>query len=248
MERVRECVSRFREMEREEAEIEIRLGTFSFGKFTAGVEKKVFHQLERDMLDSPTLTTDNKWTEVVDYHYMDKGGNPIRTRVEYNTENMELKKEHIMKRSQESVILSPSTEEEGEACRVARSVETPVTDPPQMCIPTHVRIKQRKVFLDVRNGKKVWSYEIAKTWSANNRSAVEHLQNISEPRYEVECELVDDDGEYMKRREDSNVSSSLLLKSKRLMGVDDSSKMEVLFSSLSRSSPQNGRRKAKKRG
>ena len=59
--------------------------------------------------------------------------------------------------------------------RVACALETPVTSPPDVCVPTHVRIKQRRVFRDVRDGAVVWSYELSKTWSASSRSVVEHM-------------------------------------------------------------------------
>ena len=78
-------------------------------------------------------------------------------------------------------------DDEDIAFRVMTSQELPVVDAlPVVCIPTHVRIKQRRCFEDVRNGVVAWKYEFSKTWSANSRSVVEQLQHMSPPVYEVE--------------------------------------------------------------
>lgn len=205
--------------DRTQCEIEVRLGTYVQSKFYPGVTKEVFEQLERDFTDAQTLTTDNKWVELLDYHYMNQRDEPARTRVIYDTENMGLSTTHISKRNQEHFIYCRSDDGD-ESCKISRALEVPLLQPPGTCIPTHVRIKQRKIFQDTRQKNVIWSYELSKTWSANSRSAVEHLQHMSEPRYEVELELIDEDGSYIRDRSDTEIAKSLLMKATMLLGED----------------------------
>jgi hypothetical protein len=115
----------------------------------------------------------------------------------------------------------------GEACRLVLSVEHPVQNPPDTCVPTHVRVQQRKCFRDVRQGGVVWSYELSKTWSATSRHAVEEKQHLCEPIYEVECELVDSERRYLNASDDAYVTNSLLLKMALLLGYEGVDEMVV---------------------
>lgn len=211
-------IAHFRK-DRTQCEIEVRLGTFAQCKFFPGVTKEVFEQLDRDLTDDQTLITDNKWIEMLDYHYMNQRNEPTRTRVIYDTENMGLSTSHISKRNQEYFIYC-RTDDGDESCKINRALEIPLIQPPGTCLPTHVRIKQRKIFQDRRQTNVIWSYELSKTWSANSRSAVEHLQHMSEPRYEVELELIDEDGSYTRDRSDTEIARSLLMKAAMLLGED----------------------------
>jgi hypothetical protein len=201
------------------SEIEIRLGTYRDGRFHPGVTRIMFEQLERDMIDSGTLQAERGWTEVVDYFYTVKRGRQVRTRVLFDSDQMELSREHLTKEARTDVVFrgGPSPTD---ACRIAFARETPVTDPPVLCMPTFVRIKQRRRFLDLRDGKVVWSYEFSKTWSGASRSAVEHMQHNSEPTYEIECELVDSEMNYRGPRSDRDVAASLCLKAQLLLGSE----------------------------
>ena len=108
-----------------------------------------------------------------------------------------------------------------------------------MCIPSYVRIKQRRRFKDVRQGRVTW-LRVSKTWSASSRSAVEHAQHMVPPVYEVECELVDEGGEYMQDRSDETISKSILMKSQLLLGEDSE---DVMFTAVKREEPSSKRRK-----
>lgn len=224
------CVAAYR-AECVHSELEMRLGTWSNdGSFSPGVSREVFEQLERDLLDSPGLTiADPHYLEVVDFHYITGRDERARTRVEFDATNMELKREHTRKRAHTDVVLKRCEEAGGgaEACRVAFSRELPLESPPTACIPTHVRVKQRRRFFDVRDNCIVWSYELSKTWSANSRTAVEHLQHHAEPTYEVECELVDEGGAYLGTRTDAQVAASIALKARLLLG--DSRDLETVI-------------------
>lgn len=231
--------------DRKTCEIEVRLGVYTDSKFFSGVSKQVFDQLDRDLQDSPSLGTDNKWSEIVDYHYVTQRDEPARTRVEYNTDHMTLTTTHILKQTQHEVVYR-MTEDDDDAFKINHSTEVPLENAPNMCIPTFVRIKQRKKFEDVRECNLVWSYELSKTWSANSRSAVEHLQLVSEPRYEVELELVDHDGSYSRSLTDTDIALSLMLKATMLMGETSTSSLIHEGSFPPRSRNTSAKRKRRK--
>ena len=213
-------------------ELEMRLGRFREGRFVPGVTRRVFEQLEREMEDSP-LDADENSMEIVDYfypHVRGSGGvgDQVRTRVSYDVEKMQMNKEHIVKRGGESLVLSSSSNdmEQEEAgcddmvCRVAVADEVRLPTPPATVVTTHVRIKQRRCFRDMREGGVVWIYELSKTWAGTSRSAVEHLQQHTEPTYEVEVELVDSKHSYVAQHDDAYIADSLLCKANALLGVE----------------------------
>lgn len=209
------------------AELELRLGAYVDGHFTSGVTRTVFHQLEQDMLKDPNLVGDPHWVEVVDYFYSTKKHDRIRTRVEYDSATMSMSTTHTCKQRQQNVIgrwLQCSSEE---ACRVVVSSEIPVTDVPETCVTTFVRIKQRRQFRDVRDGKVVWLYDLSRTWSAPSRSAVEYVQQTQEPTYEVECELLDEGGSYLKGKTNEQVCASVLYKIAMLLGAGDQAASQI---------------------
>ena len=201
---------------KQHGELEIRIGKYMDGKFVPGVERRDFEQLMIDMQASPSLVGDENWSEVVDYYYNDNNTN-IRTRVSFDSQTMTANTEHIVKVLKSDHVMTHNGGEEV-SFRVAVSEETPLEDPPAVCIPTFVRIKQRRVFKDIRNGNVVWCYEFSKTWSATSRSSVEHAQHMMPPVYEVECELLDPDGTYMDEKTDDTISTSLIMKSHLLLG------------------------------
>ena len=220
------CVRRFRADFKEHTELELRLGTYTDGQFCPGVSKDVFNDLERDLQDAAVLTADPGWMEHTDFHYTTARNETARTRVEYDTENIELNTTHTIKTTRQNVIFR-RTDGGDEAFRIAVATETPLEDPPGSCMPTHVRIKQRKRFVDVRNGSVVWSYELSKTWSACSRNAVEHKQHTTEPAYEVECELSDCGRAYVARHSDEQIARSLLMKGNLLLGEDPDTVLEM---------------------
>ena len=215
------CVANFRG--NPHGELELRLGSFADGRFAPGVPREVFETLEADM-QLLELEADPGWTELVDYHYTTGRHQHMRTRVTFDTARIELAREHVAKRACESAVLC--RDGSTEACRVAVSDEPPVAEVPPVCMPTLVRIKQRRCFQDVREGSVVWSYELSKTWSASSRSAAEHLQHHQEPVFEVECELVDAGRKYLAQRDDAQVAASLLLKAKGLLGEESTAELE----------------------
>ena len=163
-----------------------------------------------------------EWEEVTDFHYSASDGTPLRTRVTYDSDDMVIKTEHIVKRVLLSFVLVRQTESPHAECvRVALSTETPTPYPPDTCLPTHVRVKQRKTFEDKRKGLRVWGYELSRTWSGNSRSCTERRQHNFPPQYEVECELVDEEAAYSKSVSDEELAASVLAKARDLLACDD---------------------------
>ena len=203
----------------ETVELEMRLGT-RCEAFQSGVPRWVFEQLERDLSEAPGLTADSGYTEIVDYFYTLPKGRQIRTRVHYDSACMELSTEHVDKHLIQSFVASASGEP-GDACRVEVSREVPVSSPPQCTLVNYVRVKQRRSFVDRRDDGDVWRYELSRTWSGTTRDAVEYNQHNSEPSYEVECELVDTKGTYMRNLSNAQVAESMHMKMLMLLGYDD---------------------------
>lgn len=203
----------------ENVELELRLGQRS-DTFHSGVPRSVFEQLERDLVDSPGLSAEPCYTEIVDYFYTLPGGRNVRTRVYYDSTLMHMDTQHVEKRSIQSFVASVSNDP-GDTCRLEVSCETPVESPPQSTLINYVRVKQRRAFVDRREYGDVWRYELSRTWSATTRDAVEYNQHNCEPSYEVECELADTSGTYMRERDDDHISESLHMKMLMLLGYDD---------------------------
>ena len=200
-------------------ELEMRLGQRS-DTFHSGVPRSVFEQLERDLIESPELVAEPNYTELVDYFYTLPRGKNVRTRVQYDSTRMHVGTQHVEKRSIHSFVVSVSNEP-GDTCRVEVSSELPVESPPQSTLINYVRVKQRRAFVDRRECGDVWRYELSRTWSATTRDAVEYNQHNCEPSYEIECELVDTSGTYVRERDDEHISESLHMKMLMLLGYDD---------------------------
>ena len=204
-------------------ELEIRIGNVVNNSFVPGVTQYLFDELEKDMNECGTLFPEQDFKELVDYYYVNDKGTPIRTRVEYDTQNMKLLTSHIVKtcKAVVDVDIAESTEaaEPKSACRIALATEEEI-ESPQVSLLTHVRIKQRKCYTSKCNGFVIWKYELSKTWSASTRDAVEHMQRTMEPRYEVECELIDEKQEYISTHNIDYICDSLIMKIQSLMGWD----------------------------
>lgn len=236
---VEQCVSRH--YGSPHSELELRLGTLCNDRFVPGVPRGVFEDLEQDLLECPTLVADDRWYELIDFHYVLPSSEKARTRVSYDADAIRTTQTHVLKRAVEHVVVR-TEDGEANAVKVARALEDPLETPPQACIPTCVRIKQRRCFRDVRDGACVWSYELSRTWSSNDRLAVEHLQRTSEPTYEVECELVDAGGAYRDAHGTGHIAESLLLKARLLLGADDASQLALAVDAMPRVSPRGRKR------
>ena len=229
MQHLIEAVHYYRELKEKHdchLELELRLGYENGGTFCPGVDKDLFFKLESEMKETNLNEVIKTWKEHVDYHYVDTTGRNLRTRVEFNTDDMMIMKNHVQKITEMTFLFKKNCDPSGEAVRLAISREIDINDPPTHCIPTHVRIKQRKEFTDVRDMDTVWSYELSKTWSSSSKSSVEHKQHVCEPVFEVECELVDRTQNYLSKLTDAEIAESILLKAKILIG-DEHANLEI---------------------
>ena len=226
---ISDVVQMFRPYHRVHGELEFRLGSFdaTTGELSSGVSRETFEQLERDMTD--VLTSDRVWEEIVDYYYLNDAGETLRTRVSFDNRTMSMGRTHIKKETCMNMMVVRN-DDPSDACRVACSVEHPVSDLPMSTIVKYVRVKQQKKFVDVRDGHVLWNFELSKTWSASSRDTVEYLQHNSEPRYEIECELIDESGAYMSQRSDKEIAASILMKVKMLLGEETDGRVHVLDS------------------
>jgi hypothetical protein len=226
MDGVTRLVSAFRASNVEQVELEMRIGTVRDGKFHAGVTKEVYDQIHADLSATATLQTSGIYQEIVDYHYTLAAGENVRTRVTTNTDTMAVECEHVQKCHRQQVVCRDGSEA-STAVRMSVCDEVPVTNLPEHCLPTHVRIQQRQRFQDVRKNDTVWSYELSKTWSANTSTHAQYLQYTSSPVYEVELELVDRARNYTDALTDGQIADSCALKMRMMLGVDPEHPLHV---------------------
>lgn len=200
-------------------ELEVRLGTLTADdRFCAGVGKLFFAHLEQDLAECTALVADEGWVEIVDHHFATPDGQEMRTRVLPDTEGMGLRRSTICKLPVHRLLCTCAAGLCDEVCRVSLAHEHEVAAPPAVVIETHVRIKQRRCFRDVRDGKVVWSYELSRTWSGSGYQAAEYQQHNAEPTYEVELELVDEDRCYTASRTVEQIAAGVAHKAKLLLG------------------------------
>jgi len=206
----------------EQIELELRLGVLQGDTFVPGVTIDAFESLHQDMEECSTLEISNRavmWAEHIDYHYIAKKGKKIRTRVHFDSSEMKIHTGHTEKSVVETLLINTSDGHDTIA-RLSLSRELNVDVPDGAMFPCHVRIKQRRSFIDMRDESTVWSYDLSRVWSANSRSAVEYRQNKFPPNYEVECELVDSACTYLNSKSDAYIAQSILLKMNALIGID----------------------------
>lgn len=228
----RQCVTPYRPRHGKDGELELRLGSYVDGHFVAGIRQETFLQLERDMGSDPNLIGDEQWTDVLDYFYPHTNGQTVRTRVSYDADEVRTRTCHVFKETVTDAILVPRADGDEErqhvAGRIACATETSVLDPPHSCLLNYVRVKQMKRFQDVRQGEAVWTYVLARTWSATTRDEVEERQQKTQPIYEAECELSDARGTYLAAHDDAHVAQSMIFKMRRLLGLKDDAALTLV--------------------
>lgn len=237
-------VSDFR-ANRQDAELEIRIGNFVGEKFVAGLDRDKFEHLEKDM--ERDFKGDERWSQVVDYFYVmrtpDARTVNVRTRVAVDAQGIDINTEHVEKIPMRATVFTCADDgfpqSNHNAFKIIYSRERIIDHPPSTCIPAHVRIKLTRRFRDIRAGSVTWVYELSKTWSASSRSAVEYAQDNHTPVYEVECELVDRERAYVEGKTDDFIARSLLAKARLLVGEEgDSTSFRLVDEN-----PSHGKRK-----
>ena len=212
---MRRLVATARDGDAAHFEVELRIGSMDEGDFVPGVPRAVFEEFHDD-LERCLVPDPDGWVELVDYFYTTQRHQQARTRVTFDRYKLELGRVHVVKTKEASLRLQLADDDGSAVCRLALNREVPLEHPPETCIPTHVRVQQRRRFC--QRGHHAWAYELSRTWSASSRSAVEQKQHSAEPVYEIECELVDLD--YLRTHTDDHVARSLHSKALMLLGSE----------------------------
>ncbi len=203
-----------------EAELEIRLGTNSMGKFQSGIDKTSWQGL-LDSLESQQAKTGlfnniSEWSEIHDFFYTVTIPNnkKVQVRTSRTVDNGTVVKTHTVKNkiSECTVVLS-GTCHVSNAARVSFATEEELNcTMPSIVTTQSVRIKQRKSF--TYNN---WRIDLSKCWCDTTYSSVvrkrDNHDSDSMATYEVEIECVDV-GNYfnLKGHSDEYISTSCLMK------------------------------------
>ena len=198
----------------EQLELELRLGRNVHGKYVPGVTREFMDAALR-LLQSSAAIKSNDWREHHDFFFDLGSGDAARTRVEFDTSDLEMKKSTVRKQCvQHEVIDLPKT---GHMLKLSLNKEVPVParDIPTTVNTTHVRIKQRRRFTYGVN----WAYDFSIAWAGKTKSDAEYAQQHKEEStsYELEIELACD--EYVRTHTDRFVSESFLLKAHDLVNA-----------------------------
>lgn len=170
------------------AELEVRLGKWSKGKFVSGVSQEMFGAALQALESYKGWDSCSRgWDHTLDVFFA-VDGSPVRTTVAYDERTMragQLRRSHVVKRRLETV--NGTTGVPGLDLRFAVSTEAdvPVTALPDSIVPSQVRIKMRKSF---RKG--CWRYDLTRVWQAATVVEAERLMSQKETSFEVEAECL----------------------------------------------------------
>lgn len=202
---VTEIVKKLRE--NPSAELEARFGVFDSKVFRAGVSRCEIDRIISMMIDSPHVDTSDEWTEEQDF-FFNVDGKQCRTRVSYDSSNMTVKPQTIVK----NCIASQDILVEGLSrpfdMRVSLKTEEPTVQLQPCVSTTLVRIKQRRRFF---TACRRWAFDFSMIWSGVTKNEAEIEQSKNDPHFEIECELIDAE-RVLETQDDARIACSLLLK------------------------------------
>lgn len=162
-------------------ELELRLGAIDGQRFDPSISKADMDQLLR------TLGSEDgaEWRESHDVFFVD-GDRTVRTTVTFDDCDFTMATTHVVK-ERLGVIDAPRY-------RVAWATETSVVRDslPFAAEVQHMRIKQRRS-IEVTPPEiqsPLWRYDFTMVWSGNNKQEAEIRQRTTEPRYELEVEVL----------------------------------------------------------
>lgn len=187
-------------------ELEARLGVHGGDGFRTGVSRERMDAVLGMMQDSSHVSGDAEWQEDHDY-FFDVAGAPLRSRVHFDTNSMMLNSETIRKVRLGAIDLESGGDYD---VRVALAREAPVCakEIPASVMPSRVRIMQRRRFCTAASS---WAFDFKMTWTGCSVDEAERMQQQQEPRFEIECELVNAE-EALRAHSDEYLAASLLLK------------------------------------
>lgn len=193
---------------RRSCELEARFGRVVDAKFVPGVSR---HEMDAiiDMLKHSSFVSGNdEWTESTDFLFMHEA-KQMRTRVNYDSDRMQIQSLTIEKQAIDSVICH--TTNHNADIRVALKLEHAVEHPPDVVNPFLVRIKQTRRFCIEGTKGCVWAYDFSLTWSGPTKTAAELVQLNGDAVFEIECELLNYT-DYVYDNTDAYIATSILLK------------------------------------
>lgn len=191
-----------------EYELEARFGKKLTKKFVPGVDRETIDVMIGLLENCSCIDADEEWREVQDVIFSHKGKR-LRTRVEYNSDDMVLKTttiEKILINQKDFINVGSMDQNKKLDIRVSLKNEDFVSDIPLSVTTDLVRIKQIRQFR-----YKSFSFDFSMTWSGSTRKEAELSQTKDEATFEIECELVNAK-EYLSFHDDIYIALSLLLK------------------------------------
>lgn len=193
-------------------ELEARFGTCTDKCFVSGVERSFLDQIIEALQLSPVMRDSGGWKEGHDVFFT-HNGNQHRTRVDFNSDSMDVKSETILKRKiMQKTFKTMNTGNIYDAClhdiRVSVQSEQLVVDKLPLSVnPNLIRIKQTRHFTTACGA---WRFDFSLTWAGTSKSDAEANQMKNDPVFEFELELIDPT--YLTTRSNEHVAASLLLK------------------------------------
>lgn len=208
-----------------EAELEARLGVYRDGRFTAGVSREDIDRVIDMMQSSSHIVGELEWTEEQDFFFQGADGDSHRTRVQYRSEDMQVRPTTIKKHNMGSETFCVFDDSERLSCdiRVSLKLEEPIVRM-QTCVKTTmVRIKQRRRFT---TDDHIWGFDFAMLWSGSSKTQAERSQASCDPQFEIECELIDPI-RALALHDDARIATSLLLKICDLLPLVTTKKLRI---------------------
>lgn len=189
-------------------ELEARFGKKLTKQFLPGVSRQTVDVIIGLLENCACIDSDEEWREIQDVIFTHKGKR-LRTRVEYDADEMILKTttiEKILIDQKDFLNVGSMDQSEKLDIRVSLKNEALVKDIPLSVMPDLVRIKQIRQFR-----YKAFSFDFSMTWCGKSRKEAEISQTTDEATFEIECELVNTE-EYLSLYDDMYIALSLLLK------------------------------------
>lgn len=205
MNNITRIVKTFKELykiQNSNVELEARLGYYR-GHFVTDVGQQMFERI-RLWLEKSDYVSDIEKIEYNDYTYVHEG-KKLRTRVIFDTLNMEMKRHTITKNK----IMDVTLQEHGpqEMCvRIQVSEENEVMGTlPSVVETEYVRVVQRYSYTVGS-----WRYDFSRVAEGATRMEAEDNKRVGNFHYEIECELIDP--AYIENKSELHIAKSILCK------------------------------------
>lgn len=206
---VRGIVQRFRALQ--DAELEVRLGTFVNGRFVADVPVHVFDELAATLQDQSQLLATEPPHEGHDIFIRLPPDRRVRIRSTTDELRLNVNTSSCIKTKVCELVVR-TDRPDGLAFKIALSTEkpVPVEELGQFAETEFFRIRQTRRFTYGSSGGEDWAYDLTLVWSGRNHQEAEAAQVARQQKRELEIELIGQD--YIKTHDDSHIADSVLCK------------------------------------